>query len=151
MARLVRSLPVPWPLLLALVGLALIAWVQGLRIAAERSDALQPRRIATVQPRPDARDDVRSDAGFVNVDLGRFPPERVGLYQILPARPLVRWIEPADRDPSRRWLVVPLGGLPAGTYAVCAVDPDADAGPVEMDRPLEELVEIGRFRVVDAP
>lgn len=151
MARLVRSFPVPWPLLVALVGLALVAWIQGLRLAAERSDALQPRRIATVQPHPDARDSVRTGAHFVNVDLGRFPPERVGLVQILPARPLVRWIEPVERDPSRRWLVIPLGGLPAGIYALCAVDPDATAGPVEMDRPLEELVEIGRFRVVDAP
>ena len=149
MARLVRSLPVPWPVIVILVGLALVAWVQGLRSAAERSAQLQPRRVVTIVPSAAATDSVHADAAFVNVDLGRFPPPRVGLYQILPARPLVRWIEPADVDPARRWLVVPLGGLPPGTYAVCAVDPDADAGPVEMDRPLEELDELGRFRVVD--
>ena len=79
-------------------------------------------------------------------DLGATAPARVALYQILPERPLIRWIEAAGST-SRRWLTIPLRGLPPGVYAVCAVDPAATAGPVEMDRPTEELRELGRFEV----
>lgn len=153
MARLVRSWAtrwtIPWPVLAVLVGLTAVAWVQGLRLAADRSARLQPVRIEVVVPDATGTATVARAARFANLDLGPFPPERVGLFQILPARPLVRWIEDAGRAPSHRWLVVPLDGLPAGLYAVCSVDPDATAGPVEMDRPLEELVEVGRFRVID--
>lgn len=147
MARLVRSVPVPWPLLLILVGLTAAAWIQGLRAAAQRHETLQPARSAML---PHAPDPLESERGFVTFDLGEAPPPRVALYQILPERPLIRWIEAAGA-PTRRWLTIPLRGLPAGIYAVCAVDPSAEAGPVEMDRPTEELRELGRFEVTARP
>jgi len=143
LARLVRSIAVPWPLLLILVGLTAAAWIQGLRAAAQRHEALQPARSTMV---PDTLEAGRAEGGFVTFDLGATPPARVALYQILPERPLIRWIEEAEPS-SRRWLTIPLRGLPIGVYAVCAVDPAATAGPVEMDRPTEELQELGRFEI----
>lgn len=147
MARLVRSWPIPWPVLAVLVILAVASWIQGLRMAADRSARLQPARAIMLSLDAPEEPTVSQKARFVEIDLGDVPPARLGLYQILPARPLVRWIEPAGADPTRRTLVVPLEGLPPGLYALCAVDPDAEAGPVEMDRPLEDLDERGRFRV----
>lgn len=149
MARLVRSIPVAWPFLLVLVALAAAAWIQGLRMAADRSERLRPVRVAPLVLDADGTATVSTAARFATVDLGDDPPPRLGLYQILPARPLVRWIEDAGADRPYRQLVVPLEGLPPGTYALCAVDAAATAGPVEMDRPEEELVEVGRFRVVE--
>jgi len=147
MARLVRSWPVPWPVLAILVILAGASWIQGLRMAADRSARLQPIRTEILSLDPTGETTVARGERFALIDLGENPPARVGLYQILPARPLVRWIEVPDMATSRRSLILPLEGLPSGVYAVCAVDPDAQAGPVEMDRPLDELDERGRFRV----
>ena len=147
MARLVRSVPVPWPLLLILVGLTAAAWIQGLRAAAQRHETLQPAGSVML---PADTGPVGPERRFVTFDLGAAPPPRVALYQILPERPLIRWIEAAEAPP-RRWLTIPLRGLPAGVYAVCAVDPSAEAGPVEMDSPTEDLRELGRFEVGARP
>ena len=135
MPRTVRTLAVPWPLLLILVVLALVAWIQGLRAASDRHARLQPERATALVT--DGAIVVAEDR-FVVVDLGEAPPSRVALYQLLPSRPLIRWIEPAGAA-TRRHLVVPLDGLVPGDFAVCAVDPSATAGPTEMDHPADEL------------
>ena len=141
--------PMPLTIGLLLLALAVVAWVQGWRTARARHESLQPARGAWIEADAAEAAVVPAAARFAVVELADPPPARLALYRWMPSRTLVRWIETPSGSASR-WLVVPLTGLEAGEYAVCAVDAEASAGPREMDLPAERLDVRARFRV-DAP
>lgn len=141
--------PLPWALLL--LALAVVAWVQGLRAASVRQERLLPARASAGAVAPgDSVAVLPAGLRFAVVELPEPTPVRLALYQWMPSRTLVRWIEPIGGAHGERFLVVPLEGLQAGDYAVCVVDPSASAGPREMDRPAEELDVIARLRIPPA-
>ena len=139
---------VPLGVALLLFALALVAWIQGLRTASVRQERLLPARASagTIAP-GDSVAVLAAGLRFAVVELPTPTPERLGLFQWMPSRTLVRWIESTALPAQAPYLVIPLEGLQAGDYAVCAVDRDALAGPREMDRPAEELQVIARLRV----
>lgn len=138
----------PWAIALLLFALAVVAWIQGLRAASVRQDRLQPARASAGVVAPDDSVAVLPpDLRFAVVELPTPVPARLGLYQWMPARTLVRWIETMPAPAPERFLVIPLEGLQPGDYAVCVVAPDASAGPREMDLPGQQLEVISRLRV----
>lgn len=141
--------PVGVPRGLVVAGLLVLAasWTQGLRMARDRQDTLRPRRIVATIPAgvADPVPVVRHSPG--DLLLVRFPgagEDRVGLYQILPERTLVRWIEDGRGSTD---LVVPLAGLSPGRYAITRHGDDATATVRDMDRPPEELEILARFEL----
>ena len=144
-----RSLSIPAPLLGLLLALVAVFALQGWRVAADRHQTLQPRRAAAVLTLGDGRSEAqveRETGAFLLVEPGTSPPPRLGLYELLAERPLVRWIE-EPRSRSRQTLIVPLRGLQPGHFALCAVDSQASAGPREMDQPAEQLDVRARFEL----
>lgn len=137
-----------WGIASLLLALAAVAWIQGLRAASVRQDRLQPARASAGLVAPgDSVAVLPPGLRFALVELPAPVPARLGLYQWMPARSLVRWIEPMPAPARERFLVIPLEGLQPGDYAVCAVAPDASAGPREMDLPGEQLEVVARLRV----
>src|SRR5690606_39135903 len=113
-----------------------------------RHERLQPARASRGSIAPgDSVAVLAPGLRFALVELGDAVPERVALYQWLPSRTLVRWVESPSEARADEFLVIPLEGLQPGDYAVCAVDAAATARPREMDLPPEDLVVIARMRV----
>lgn len=139
---------VPWSVALLLLGLAAIAWIQGLRAASVRQERLLPARAsAGTVAIGDSVAVLPTGLRFALVELPVPPPARLGLYQAMTARTLVRWIEPFPAPARERYLVISLEGLEPGDYLVCAVDAEERAGPREMDQPTEQLEVVARFRL----
>jgi hypothetical protein len=145
-----RQVRIPVVVAALLVVALAVASVQGVRMARDRFQRLQPSRVTLwLAPAEGERTlELTPGVRFLVADLAEYAPaRRIGLYQAFPERTLVRWIEPADHQ-GRRWLVVPLEGLDAGDYLLTEAPADAAAQPREMDLPTEELAVIGRFRLV---
>jgi hypothetical protein len=122
--------------------------VEGLRLARDRHDRLQPLRAQTLRLETEHEvHEVRSGPrGFLVVELGEHAGARLALYQSFPERTLLRWLEPLASS-GRARLVLPLEGLPEGQYLLCEADADESAGPREMDLPQESLRVLGRFEL----
>ncbi len=138
----VSRIELPVPILFAWMILTLILMGQGLRLAADRQEGFEPSRPATLQPGTllevdaDARQIV-----FLNPTT-----DRLAIYQELPERHLMRWIETGDARSAV--LLIPLEGLDGGNYLVCTAPGTPDALAREMDRPTETLDVRARFRIL---
>ncbi len=138
----VSRIELPVPILFAWMILTLILMGQGLRLASDRQAGFEPSRPPTLQT--DALLDVAADTReIVFLDP---PTERLAIYQELPERHLMRWIEIKDARGSV--LLIPLEGLDPGNYLVCAAPEAPDARSQEMDRPAETLDVRARFRIL---
>lgn len=142
---------IPWPIVVGLVGLCAIGWVQGLRTAALRSESLEPGRAGVLLPlQGDPGEEITEISAterFLLLDTEATGAGRLALYEWLPGRPLLRWLEDAS-SPRPRWVVIPLEGLEDSEFAVCEAIHDAAVGPREMDLPAERLDVVARFRLV---
>ena len=138
----VSRIELPLPILFAWMILTLILMGQGLRLASDRQDSFEPSRPTTLQSGVplDVDPDIRE---IVFVDP---PADRLAIYQELPQRRLLRWIE--TEDPHRSVLLIPLQGLDPGSYLVCAASVTSDTHTREMDRPAETLDVRARFRIL---
>lgn len=139
-----RRISLPWPWLALLVLALALSFAQGLRLASERQQSLEPAPVLASLQIGCEKGEMPGEAviaggtdhGVLGIERACPTPVRLGLVQIFPERSLLRWVEPA---PSRRALHLPLAGLEEGRYALVALAPETAAQPREMDRPPESL------------
>jgi hypothetical protein len=145
-ARRIVRLPAAIVLLL-IVGFGAF-FAQGLRMARDRTERLQPERaVATLHlPAVEVLDFSKGQQRFLLVEFGTPVQGKVGLYQSFPERLLPRWVE---AEAARRGaLVIPLEGLDEGAYRLVELPAESRAQPREMDAPLENLRVLGEFRLL---
>lgn len=137
-----KRIDLPAPIVFAWMALTVVLMAQGLRLASERQSAVEPHRPAVLRP-----------GGEVEVRAGSGPilyldetPGRLALYEVLPARNLLRWVQ--DSPDSGGALLVPLEGLGAGSYALAAAPGHSGAATQEMDLPEQSLPVRARFRLL---
>lgn len=134
---------IPLPILFAWMVLTLVLMGQGMRLAADRQSEREPVRVSSIE------------TGAVNSVLAGtrelvFPkpgPGRLALYQVLPERELLRWVEEVDAD-SAMSLLIPLAGLGPGEYLLREAPLAVSAADQEMDRPHRAPPERVRFRIL---
>lgn len=134
------------PLLIHLVALAVLAllFVRGLQLARQKQQLLLPTT-AVADLVAGERVELPAEGGPRYLLLSELPAgeQRWALYEILPARSILRWLSPWPAEASR--LLVPLGGLGSGEYVLVRAGEGAEAAPRELDRPPEELSVVARF------
>ena len=138
----VSRIELPAPILFAWMVLTLVLMGQGLRLASERQQGFEPSRPATLET------GVRLDVAAGTGDVAYLDPptDRLAIYQELPERRLLRWIE--TEAPRSTVLLIPLEGLDPGDYLVCTAPGASAARAREMDRPTEALDVRARFRIL---
>ena len=132
----------PAPIFFAWIVLTLVLMGQGMRLAADRQAEREPSRIIVLT------DDGTVDLGAETREIlytGEYEG-RLAIFQELPERRLMRWveIEPESASP----LLIPLAGLGAGDYVVADAPARGGAAEQEMDRPERTLSVRARFRVL---
>ena len=137
----VSRIELPVPILFAWMVLTLTLMGQGLKLAADRQEGFEPSRPATLQTGAL----LEVDAGAREIVFLNPPAERLAIYQELPERRLLRWIE--IEDARSTVLLIPLEGLDGGLYLVCVAPGSSDARDQEMDRPAAALEVRARFRI----
>jgi hypothetical protein len=146
----VKRIDLPAPIFFAWLVLTVVLMVQGMRLAQERQESIEPMRVGVLPEEPgieleqDHSVSLHSGHGFVVYGAER--PGRLALYQILPERRLLRWIE--DEGTNRGPLLIPIEGLGPGEYAVAGAPERSGAASQEMDRPDEALPARARFTVL---
>ena len=136
----VSRIELPVPILFAWMILTLVLMGQGYRLASDRQEGFEPSRPATLQ----AGTPLDVDADTREIVFLDPRADRLAIYQELPERRLMRWIEIQDARSSV--LLIPLEGLDPGTYLVCAAPVSSGSHTREMDRPAEALDVRARFR-----
>lgn len=132
----------PLPILFAWMVLTLVLMGQGIRLAADRQEGFEPSRPAVL--RTDGELEVDADTREI-VFLEPLT-DRLAVYQQLPERNLMRWVETVET--GNPVLLIPLAGLGPGDYVVCGAPAATDASTQEMDRPAETLDVRARFRIL---
>jgi hypothetical protein len=146
----VKRIDLPAPIFFAWLVLTVVLMVQGTRLAQDRQETLEPRRVAVLAEDPETAPEgghalsLHPGQGFL-VHRGD-PPGRLALYQVLPERRLLRWIE--DEGHNQGPLLIPLTGLGPGDYAVADAPARSGAASHEMDRPEESLPVRARFTLL---
>lgn len=134
---------VPLPLLFAGMALIVVLMVQGTRLAADRQSEREPGRVTQLQP-GEMLDLAAGAREFLYSDPG---PGRLAVYQELPERRLLRWVE--DDEPGRgQPLLIPLQGLGPGEYLITTAPDRTSAADQEMDRPATPAPVRARFRIL---
>jgi len=138
----VPRIQLPAPILLAWLVLTVVLMGQGLRLAKDRQGSLEPQR-----------PEFLVEGGQTEIPKGDVPllyladrPGQLALYQVLPERRLLRWIEDAGTRGGP--LLVPTTGLEPGEYEITDAPSRAGAASQEMDRPDETLPVRARFTVL---
>lgn len=145
-----KRIDLPAPVFFAWLVLTVVLMVQGMRLAQDRQSGLEPQRLpvlADVTGSPSASDhplSLHAGHGFVAYTGER--PGRLALYQVLPERRLLRWVE--DEGAGRGALLIPITGLGAGEYELADAPERSGAAAQEMDRPDETVPVRARFTVL---
>jgi hypothetical protein len=138
----VSRIELPLPILFAWMILTLILMGQGIRLASDRQEGFEPSRPAVLQ----VGRELEVDANTRQIVFPDPPGVRLAIYQELPERNLMRWVETTEADSGV--LLIPLEGLEPGSYLVCGAPTGANASSQEMDRPAEALDVRTRFRIL---
>ena len=145
-----KRIDLPAPVFFAWLVLTVVLMVQGMRLAQDRQSELEPRRLPVLadvsgeSPEPEHPLSLHAGHGFIAYTGER--PGRLALYQVLPERRLLRWIE--DEGRNRGALLIPLPGLAAGDYVLADAPESSGAAAQEMDRPDETVPVRARFTVL---
>jgi hypothetical protein len=138
----VSRIELPAPILFAWLVLTLVLMGQGIRLARQDQVTLEPQRPV-----------VLAEGGQVELPGSFGPllyegsrPGRLALYEVLPERRLLRWVE--DPGSESGPLLIPLEGLGAGDYVLADAPGQAGAAGQEMDRPDQTLPARARFTVL---
>lgn len=145
-----KRIDLPAPVFFAWLVLTVVLMVQGVRLAEDRQTGLEPRRLPVLADVSGGSVDgshplsLHAGHGFIAYTGER--PGRLALYQVLPERRLLRWIEDEGRNQGA--LLVPITGLGAGDYELADAPERSGAAAQEMDRPDETVPVRARFTVL---
>lgn len=128
-----KRIDLPAPIFFAWLVLTVVLMVQGMRLAQDRQESLEPHRPAALADGEQV--EIRPGQEFVVYEGGR--AGRLALYEVLPERRLLRWIE--DEGTNEGPLLIPTTGLGPGEYALADAPARSGAAAQEMDRPDETL------------
>jgi hypothetical protein len=138
----VTRIDLPAPIFFAWIVLTLVLMGQGMRLAADRQTEREPSRLTVLL----ADEVLELDADTREVLYDGERAGRLAIFQELPERRLMRWveIEPGPGSP----LLIPISGLGPGDYVVADAPARGGAAEQEMDRPETTLSVRARFRVL---
>jgi hypothetical protein len=137
----VKRIDLPTPIFFAWLVLTVVLMVQGMRLAQDRQETLEPFRPLVLAE--GASVEFPAGEGWILHPAGR--PGRVAVYQVLPERRLLRWVEDEASDTP---LLIPTAGFGPGEYLISDAPARSGAASQEMDRPAESLPVRARFEVL---
>jgi hypothetical protein len=145
-----KRIDLPAPVFFAWLVLTVVLMVQGMRLAQDRQSDLEPRRLPVLVDAsgeaPETGHPLSLHAGHGFIAYTGERSGRLALYQVLPERRLLRWIEDEGRNQGA--LLIPITGLGAGDYELADAPESSGAATQEMDRPRETVPVRARFTVL---
>jgi hypothetical protein len=137
----VKRIDLPAPIFFAWLVLTVVLMVQGMRLAQDRQETLEPFRPLVLGE--GAAVEFRAQEGWILHEAGR--RGRLAVYQVLPERRLLRWVED---EAAGSPLLIPTAGFGPGEYVITDAPARSGAASQEMDRPAETLPVRARFTVL---
>jgi hypothetical protein len=138
----VSRIELPAPIFYAWLVLTLVLMGQGIRLARQNQEDVEPHRPVVLAE----GGQIELPEAFGPVLYEGSRPGRLALYEVLPERRLLRWVE--DPGAESGPLLIPLEGLGAGDYVLADAPGETGAAGQEMDRPDRTLPARARFTVL---